>query len=228
MLKARRPPPAVEGNREEKMSRTPYHIYIPTPSPQPVPRRDKPSRAREVLLITVALVIAAGVIGGFYVVANHVPLPFAFPGEQPTPAPAIKPVAALQQIQFIYPNASVSVSSPLSDELDLVTNVRSGNPARTQPKLATQILSLYMRGYSHQTFWRWTDIEDVSGSRTIFEVHPTELWTIQMNPYSCPTWEIYTLSPQDLIALGVSEQDYTSGVPSHPGQGVPPNIVSSC
>jgi hypothetical protein len=181
-----------------------------------------------VLLITVALVIAAGVIGGFYVVANHVPLPFAFPGEQPTPAPTIQPVTSLLTIKYVYPNASVVVTSPLTDEVDLVTHVNSGNSARTQPKLATRILSLYMRGYSHQTFWRWTDIEDVSNSRTIFEVHPTELWTIQMNPYSCPTWEIYTINPQDLIARGVSGQDYSTGVPSHAGHGIPPGVASNC
>ncbi len=212
------------------MSRTPYQIYLPkpTPAPRPAPRRDARSRVREVLLIAVALVVAAGVIGGFYAVANHVPLPFTFPGEQPTPAPALSPVGALLTIHHIYPNAIVTVSSPFSDEVDLVTNVTSGNPARTQPKLATQILSLYMRGYSHQTFWRWTDIEDVSGSRTIYEVHPTELWTIQMNPYSCPSWEIFTLNPQDIIARGNSGQDYITGVPSHMGQGTPPGFTSSC
>jgi hypothetical protein len=210
------------------MSRTPYHIYIPSQSPPPVPRRGKPSRAREVLLIAVALVIAAGVIGGFYVVANHVPLPFAFPGEQPTPAPSLKPVFALKQIQHIYPNASVAVNSPLPDEVDLVTNVNSGNSARTQPKLATEVLSLYIRGYSHQTFWRWTDIEDISGSRTTFEVHPTELWTITLNPYSCPIWTIYVINPQDIIARGISGQDYATGVPSHQGQGTPPGFASSC
>ena len=132
------------------------------------------------------------------------------------------------QIQRVYPNASVTVNSPLSDEVDLVTNVHSGNPARTQPKLATQILSLYMRGYARQSFWRWTDIEDVSGSRTTFEVHPTELWAITLNPYSCPIWTIYVINPQDIIARGVSGQDYAAGVPSHEGQGKPPGFTSSC
>jgi hypothetical protein len=186
---------------------------------------------REVGIIVVVLVAAAGIIGGAYALANHgasflQPL-FAF--GQPTPVPTLTPTDALNQIHQLDPVANVSVSSPLADEVDLVTvnSVQSDSTFTTQQQ--TQILSLYLRGYAQQTFWRWTDEYPTSGTTIVYEVHASELWVITLRTATCSSvWAIWDIPPTQIIARGVSGGDFTRGTSTHLGSGTLPDGLRPC
>jgi hypothetical protein len=203
-------------------------MIYPSRSSRPQPRR--PNRQlREAVAILVILLIAGTAVGGGYLLANHGgPLQRIFALGQPTPVPTLAPVDALTQIQEADPGAQVSVSSPLTDEVDLVTVNDSTTPALT-PRQATQILSLFMRGYARQPFWRWTDEYPSTQTETVYEAHTSELWVIALDHHSCTAaWTIYLITPSQIIDRGVSGGDYATGTPSHPGTGPLPDNLAAC
>jgi hypothetical protein len=91
--------------------------------PAPPVRRASRRRLREAAAISIIILIAGAAIGGGYLLANGQGLPFhqLFTLGQPTPIPSLPPLPALIRIQQIDPSAAVSVSSPISDEVDLLT-----------------------------------------------------------------------------------------------------------
>lgn len=203
-----------------------YHASPPRPSPH------KPRSAlREIGAVVIVLLVAGGMVGGGILLANHGGSLFAraFSFGQPTPVPSIGPTTAIVTIRQIDPAASISVTQPLSDEVDLVTT----NATQSDPNLTTaqqtQILSLFMRGYSQQTFWRWTDEYTMSGVTVIYELHPTELWVITLRPKSCSAlWVIWSITPTQVVARGAARGEYTKGTASHLGTGPLPNGLSAC
>lgn len=199
------------------------------PSSRPQPRR--PNRQlREAVAILVILLIAGVAVGGGYLLATGGgPLQRIFALGQPTPVPTLAPVVALTQIQQLDPGAQVSVANPLPDEVDLIT----ANDIATDPPLtshqATQILSLFMRGYAQQPFWRWTDEYPAAHTMTVYEAHTTELWVIALDNHSCAaTWTIYAIPPAQIIERGVTGGDYATGTPAHPGTGPLPDGLAAC
>ena len=187
--------------------------------------------AREIGLIALVLVVAAGAVVGGYLLANHSGGIFTkvFAFGQPTPVPPITAIAALNHIQTIMPAASVSVTSPLSDEVDLITTTTTQPLSTLTPQQQTQILSLYMRGYSAQTFWRWQDEYLSNSTLMLYEVHPTELWVISLRTTTCSqTWTVWPITPTDIINRGASGGDYTAGITSHPGTGPLPDGLGNC
>jgi hypothetical protein len=187
-------------------------------------------RRREALAIFLTLLITAGAIGGGYWLAtrNDARLSGLIPHAQPTPPPTLQPLIALTDIQkLVYP-ARVSFASPLTDETDLITTNSGGNATYT-PTFAANILSLYMRGYPKQTFWRWLDQYPTASNVVIYEVHRGELWVISASTTVCDyTWTVYTITPDQIIQRGVSGRDYSTGIAAHPGTGSPPSSVPAC
>jgi hypothetical protein len=202
--------------------------YYTTPTP---PRRAN-RRVREAVAILLILLIAGVAIGGGYWIANGQSLPFhqLFTLGQPTPLPTISPLEALVRIQQIDTRAAVSVNSTISDEVDLVTtnSTDAGSTLTTQQQ--TQILSLYMRGYSNQTFWRWRDTYTSSNEADIYEVRSGELWVITTRARACSVvWTVYRITPTEIIKRGASStSDYTQGIDAHPGEGLPPDVANPC
>ena len=207
------------------MSRMPYQTYSSPKSSPPV--RNRRAHMREVFFITIALILAAGVMGGGYLLVKGTSFNNVLP--QATPVPPLKPLTALSQIQTLYPAASVSFSHPLTDEVDLLTVLDGTTNAAPTPMQATQVISTYLRGYIHQPFWRWVDTNRISQTRTVYEMRPTELWIIATNLTFCTlNWTIYPITPQQLINRGVTAQAYNNGISSHPGSGPPPGNASGC
>lgn len=200
------------------------------PSRAPSPKKSR--RGREALVIILTLVIAAVAIGGGYLIANTSILNSLIKNVgQPTAVPPLKATDALAQIKVLYPGSQVSVQSPLSDEVDLVTSHRNSATSTTlTPQIATQVLATYMRGYSKQSFWRWVDINYTTQSAVTYEVHATELWLISTNISSCSTnWTIYSITPTTIIDRGVAKGDYVQGTTTRPGTGTAPtNPYSNC
>ncbi|MBA3825312.1 MAG: hypothetical protein H0X24_15615, partial [Ktedonobacterales bacterium] len=149
---------------------------------------------------------------------------------QPTPLPAITPLEALIRIQQIDPKAAVSVDSSISDEVDLVTTHSQGTGSTLTTQQQTQILSLYLRGYSSQTFWRWRDTYTASNATDVYEVRSAELWVISTLPRACSlTWTIYRIAPSAIITRGAAKNsDYVQGIDAHPGVGLPPDGIKPC
>lgn len=185
---------------------------------------------REAFAIGMIVLIAGIAIGIGYLVANHGgPLQALFQLGQPTPIPTLQPTNALDQIGQIYPNATVSVASPLSDEVDLLTEDNIDTNPTLTPRQQTQILELFMRGYSKQPFWRWTDEYPASGTTIVYEAHTSELWIITLQMHSCTSsWQIYTITPTEIIQRGVTTGDYTINTPTRTGTGTLPDGLSAC
>jgi hypothetical protein len=186
---------------------------------------------REALAILVILLIAGGAIGGGYFIANHggTPLQSLFAFGQPTPIPTLQPLDALNQIGVLYPAATVSVSTPLSDEVDLITQNQAQSDSTLTSRQTTQIMEIFMRGYGDQPFWRWTDSYAMSGNKIVYEAHASELWVITLRPHGCSAvWTIYAITPQQIISRGVRGGDYLSGTASHLGTGTLPDGLSAC
>lgn len=203
--------------------------YLSSP-PRP-PERKVRSVGREIGLIALVLFVAAGAVVGGYLLANHSGGIFAkvFPFGQPTPVPSLAPMDAFNQIHTIMPAASVSVTQPLQDEVDLITTTTTQPLSTLTPQQQTQILSLYMRGYPKQTFWRWRDEYQSSSNLVLYEVHPTELWVITLHTTTCSqTWTVWPIIPTDIIDRGASGGDYTAGITSHPGTGPLPDGLANC
>lgn len=191
--------------------------------------RRRPRRAREGLAIVLALGIALLAIGGGYVVANRTTLLPNLPFLQPTAVPTLRALDALKQIQQVYPSAFVHVTSPEADEVDLETSSSVSVGFSLTPAVATHILSIYMRGYPKQTFWRWIDTNSATRLTTVYEVHTAELWLIVTNTLTCQTtWTVYDLSPGQIISRGAGGGNYQTGVASHPGVGAPPATYADC
>jgi len=203
--------------------------YYAPPAP---PARRASRRVREAVAVSIIFLIAGVAIGGGYLLANGQGLPFhqLFTLGQPTPIPAMHPLEALIRIQQLDPSAAVSVSSSISDEVDLITTNSRDTGSTLTAQQQTQILSLYLRGYSKQTFWRWRDTYTLSNETDVYEVRSAELWVITTLPRACSlTWTIYRITPSTLITRGTAgNDDYTQGTESHPGVGLPPNGSKPC
>jgi hypothetical protein len=197
----------------------------------PLSRQERTRRQlREALAIVIILLVAGIAIGGGYLVANHGgPLQGLFAFGNPTPIPTLGAVPALDQIQQIYPNGTVGVTSPLSDEVDLLTEDNTDTNSILTPRQETQILELFMRGYSNQSFWRWTDEYPASGTTIVYEAHTSELWVMTLHMRSCTSsWQIYSITPAQIIQRGVTTGDYTTNTPTHAGTGPLPDGLSAC
>ncbi len=126
------------------------------------------------------------------------------------------------------------VSSSLSNEIDLLTIPANGSNVDLSPKFATSILSLYLRGYAGQTFWRWVDSNNTAHVTSLYEVHgsSSELWVISIPALTCAvTWTIYAITPEQIMQRGASSGDYTSGIAAHSGgTPLPAEVhdISSC
>ena len=203
--------------------------YLSSP-PRP-PERKAHSVGREIGLFALVLLVAAGAVVGGYLVANHSGGIFGkvFAFGQATPVPALTPLVALNTIQQIMPYASVSVASPLSDEVDLITTTTTQPLSTLTPQQQTQVLSLYMRGYAKQPFWRWQDEYLSDSMMVLYEVHATELWVITLRTTTCSaTWTVWPISPIEIINRGAAGGDFTAGITSHPGIGPLPNGLNNC
>lgn len=195
------------------------------------PRRANP--ARDMGAIALALTVAVAAFGGGYLLLNRVtPLQHLFSLGQPTPVATLAPLTALARIQQIMPTATISLAHPLSDEVDLVTTTSGQNDRTITAAQATAILSLYMRGYGGQTFWRWTDSYPSSGTQYTYEAHALELWVITFRQQaSCSTlWQIYAITPAQIVARGAAggNSSYSMNVSEYPGTGAPPDGTSPC
>ncbi len=203
--------------------------HYPPPAP---PKRRANQHAREAIAIFIVLLVAGVAVGGGYWIANGQGLPFhqLFTLGQPTPISSIPSLQSLVRIQTLYPTASVSVSSAISDEVDLITTNSQATTSTLTAAQQTQILSLYMRGYSNQTFWRWRDTYTTTNETDVYEVRSAELWVITTHPRACSlTWTIYRITPADIIARGASgTNDYTQGIDVHSGDGLPPDGIKPC
>jgi hypothetical protein len=185
---------------------------------------------REALAMAIIVLIAGIAIGTGYLVANHGgPLQALFQLGQPTPIPTLTPIGALGQIQLIYANGIISQQETLSNESDLITEDNIDTNPTLTPRQQTQILELYMRGFSQQTFWRWTDKYPASGTTIVYDVHTDELWIITLQMHSCTSsWQIYSITPAQIIQRGVTTGDYTTNTPTHAGTGPLPDGLSAC
>lgn len=187
---------------------------------------------REIGAIIVVLALAAAAIGGGYLLLSRAALLRGLLSfGQPAAVPTLAPLDALGRIQQILPTAAISLAHPISDEVDLVTTTPSLNGPVITHAQATEILSLYMRGYARQPFWRWTDIYPASGTQVTYEAHAQELWVITFRQQTCSTiWAIYAITPAQILARGVAsgQGDYTSGISMHLGTGTPPDGTSPC
>jgi hypothetical protein len=187
---------------------------------------------REIGAIIAVLAVAVAAIGGGYLLltrATSLKQLLAF--GQTTPVPTLAPLDALGGIQKIMPTATISLAHPLSDEVDLVTTTSGQNGPTITHAQATKILSLYMRGYAKQTFWRWTDSYPAGGTEVTYEAHAGELWVITFRLQTCSTvWAIYVITPAQILARGAgSDQgDFTRGIPMHLGVGTPPDGTTPC
>jgi hypothetical protein len=203
--------------------------YHPSAYSRPQPRRPK-RQLREALAILVILLIAGVAISGGYLLATHGgPLQRIFALGQPTPVPTLDPGNALAQIQQIDTGAQVSLNAPLTTEVDLITTNDTATSPNLTPRQATQILSLFMRGYAKQSFWRWTDDYPNAQAMTVYEAHTSQLWVIALDSQSCTAlWTIYTITPTQIIDRGVAGGDYTTGTQPHPGTGPLPDGLAAC
>ncbi len=189
-------------------------------------------RGREIGALLVTVMIAALVAGGAYVVSNGINhflpggLPFA---AQPTPVPTLPALMALQRIQQLNPQSTLQVNSSLSNEVDLETIEGANGGVGFTVTTATQVLSLYMRGYPNQPLYRWVDRDSANQTTTVYEVHPDALWVITINQQTCvPQWTVWTIAPAALLARGATTANYTTGTAHHDEAGVPTGFSVSC
>jgi hypothetical protein len=178
-------------------------------------------RIREMLVIIATLAVAAGLAGGGYLLANRIPLSAL--GANSTPVATLKANDALNQIQKMYPGATISVAQPLKDEVDLLTTKRGPTDTILTPAQVTTVLSLYMRGYNKQNFWRWVDLDYVSRTAITYEVHASELWVIHTDISVCSsTWTVYAIVPDEILSRGAASTSYMQGIEAKPGSGKQP------
>jgi hypothetical protein len=212
------------------MSQTPYYqentpVQQPPPFyiPSPTPRRRNPLGAFLALLIT--MTFASGIVGFGYFAAQGLPLNriVASVVPQPTPLPTISSVSALQQIRELLPNANVRVASQVENEIDLITTRTSTTTVTMTPRLATQILGFYLRGYAAQKLWRWVDRDSVNQIVTTYEVRTNQLWVISTALTTCTsTWTTYEISGEEITRRAVTARDYTQETVSRIESQTPP------
>ncbi len=170
--------------------------------------------ARRIVTALSGVLAAVIFMAAGYFIANkaNVP-PSLFHFGEPVAVASLTPVQAFQEIHTLYPNALITVTTYQAGEIDLITQPLRSSKSVTQlsAQIQTQILELYMRAYPNQHFWQWYDTNGMT--KTLFQVFYESLWVTTMDTSTCNTqWNIYAITPPQIISNGVSGKPYFQGL----------------